>query len=386
MKKFAKMSLVAAIAVAGLTTANAKPLEEAIKGVDISGTVAYRYEEANADLAAAASRFGSAPTAPTPSFNRSEGDNYYKAVVDMVIPAGDDFTMGLSFQAGDAAPLSTSTVANPSVDNAGVDVHLTGANFTYSGIANTTITAGMQAIPTPWTVAADAMGTTHSGTGILALSTQGPVTLAGAYFNQTDIAAFAAGQDIWVIGALGSVAGVNLEAFYADARDFLDSYTLAGSYKLDLDGIGLAFSLRYTELELDSAPGAEHDVTQGSIKLTAGMFDASVAYGETGSNGGLVAFDPTAKTTMEGWNTALGTAANNEYLKLSVGAKVLPSVHVSLNYNDLDTSTANFDETETYLQVKYQATKSLSTYVRLGELEVGNLDGSAGRVHVQYSF
>ena len=31
MKKIAKLSLVAAVAVAGLTTANAQPLEEAIK-------------------------------------------------------------------------------------------------------------------------------------------------------------------------------------------------------------------------------------------------------------------------------------------------------------------------------------------------------------------
>ncbi|WP_428022395.1 major outer membrane protein, partial [Arcobacter sp.] len=33
MKKIAKLSLVAAVAVAGLTTANAQPLEEAIKNV-----------------------------------------------------------------------------------------------------------------------------------------------------------------------------------------------------------------------------------------------------------------------------------------------------------------------------------------------------------------
>ena len=45
MKKIVKMSLVAAVAVAGLTAANAKPLEEAIKNVDVSGTVVYRYED-----------------------------------------------------------------------------------------------------------------------------------------------------------------------------------------------------------------------------------------------------------------------------------------------------------------------------------------------------
>ena len=33
MKKIAKISLVAAVAIAGLTTANAQQLEQAIKGV-----------------------------------------------------------------------------------------------------------------------------------------------------------------------------------------------------------------------------------------------------------------------------------------------------------------------------------------------------------------
>ena len=47
MKKIAKISLVAAVAVAGLTTANAQPLEEAIKNVDVSGSVVYRYNDYN---------------------------------------------------------------------------------------------------------------------------------------------------------------------------------------------------------------------------------------------------------------------------------------------------------------------------------------------------
>ena len=45
MKKIAKLSLVAAVAVAGLTNVNAASLEEAIKGVDISGQFRYRFQE-----------------------------------------------------------------------------------------------------------------------------------------------------------------------------------------------------------------------------------------------------------------------------------------------------------------------------------------------------
>ena len=49
MKKIAKLSLVAAVAVAGFTTANAQPLEEAIKNVDVSGSVVYRYDNFDDD-------------------------------------------------------------------------------------------------------------------------------------------------------------------------------------------------------------------------------------------------------------------------------------------------------------------------------------------------
>src|SRR5690606_27110375 len=51
MKKFTKLSLVAAVAVAGLSSANAKPLEEAIKDVDVSGSVVYRYNDYKNDKA-----------------------------------------------------------------------------------------------------------------------------------------------------------------------------------------------------------------------------------------------------------------------------------------------------------------------------------------------
>lgn len=371
MKKFVKLSLVAAVAVAGLTTANAKPLEEAIKGVDVTGTVAYRYEEAS--------------KADANNAGAEESHNYYNAVMDMSVPAGDDLSMGLSFQAG----ISDGTTTMQGTDTGNTNVVLTGANFTYTGLANTSITAGLQAIPTPWTVAADAMGVIHAGTGILAVSTFAPVTLVGAYFNDTDIKTLNdinANQDIAVVGAILNIAGVNAELMYADARDTLDSYTAAAGYKLDLDGVKIGLSARYTNLEVDGST-TDNDTTQGKITVAAGMFDAMVAYGKNGSQGGLVAFDGTAKTTMEGWNVHLyGAGAKADYTKLSAGAKVLPSLHVSLNYNKLDEVAAAKDAEETYVQVKYQASKSLATYVRLGQVEVGNLDSDAGRLHIQYSF
>ncbi|MFZ9659957.1 MAG: major outer membrane protein [Arcobacteraceae bacterium] len=45
MTKMIKMSLIAAVAVTGMTSAvNAQNLEDAIKGVDVSGYIDYRLE------------------------------------------------------------------------------------------------------------------------------------------------------------------------------------------------------------------------------------------------------------------------------------------------------------------------------------------------------
>src|SRR5574344_1929118 len=49
MRKISKLSLVAAVAVAGFSTANAQPLEEAIKNVEVSGSVVYRYDNFHND-------------------------------------------------------------------------------------------------------------------------------------------------------------------------------------------------------------------------------------------------------------------------------------------------------------------------------------------------
>ncbi|EQA6201148.1 major outer membrane protein, partial [Campylobacter coli] len=42
--KLVKLSLVAALAAGAFSVANATPLEEAIKDIDVSGVLRYRYE------------------------------------------------------------------------------------------------------------------------------------------------------------------------------------------------------------------------------------------------------------------------------------------------------------------------------------------------------
>jgi len=369
MKKFAKMSLVAAVAVAGLTSANAGSLEEAIKGVDISGTVVYRYNDYDGDdLVNPSSKEGT--------------QNYYKAVVNVKSPINDDLALNASvaannnFAAFDTATTSDSNVA----------VELTKVNFVYTGLANTTLIVGKQGVPTPWTVASDSDGAEQTGTGALALVNVGPVTLAGAYFNQTNFGA--GGTDIAVIGAMGNFAGVSLDAWYADQIDTLESYTVGAGYKLDLDAVNLGFSVRHTELEVDGAT-VDNELTKAKITAKMGIFDAFVAYGETGKNGGVVAFDASAKTAMEGWNTNLSGQADADYLQLHAGAQVLPQLNIAVNYFERsdDTVANTNDAEELYTQITWKPSKNFYTYVRLGQYEEkAGAESDVGRLQVQYTF
>ena len=136
MKKIAKLSLVAAVAVAGLTTANAQPLEEAIKNVDVSGSVVYRYNDYQNNKG-------------TNVTDDDKTDNNYKVGLNLSSKVNDDIKFNSRFLV--AAPSNTGTgdggfaSLNSSVNgDQNVGVELSHANFAYTGIANTTVVAGKQ--------------------------------------------------------------------------------------------------------------------------------------------------------------------------------------------------------------------------------------------------
>ena len=151
MKKMIKMSLVAAVAVAGLaTTASAKPMEDAIKNVDLSGYVRYRYTN------------GDQPES-----------NEYKTVVKLKSKVNDNVSMFLKVAGADSTS-NTSGDADP--DTTAVKE----AKFIYTGNGITAI-VGKQGLATPFGDAAD-----QQGTGIVVLAPVGPVTLAAGWYTNSD--------------------------------------------------------------------------------------------------------------------------------------------------------------------------------------------------------
>jgi len=400
MKKFAKMSLVAAIAVAGVTSANAGSLEDAVKNTEISGSAVYRYDDRSLELNNGQSVSGAVGNDTT--------NNSYKVVVALKSKVNDD--VAFKAVAIAASGIDGSMVGNETTTQAApiANISLEKANFIYTGIANTTIIAGKQGLGTPFTVAADSTDNDQIGDGILAITTLGPVTLAGGYFNSTNLNQSGnvlignGSENVALIAAMGSIGPVALDAWYLDREDLYDVYTIGAKANFDLGGATLSAMARHTELDLDTAPLAiqmDNSLTQLKLGVKAGIFGGSIAYGWTDSEGGIAAEDNDATTGFQGWGLNLNGVADADLLKLNVNAQVTDTVNIALNYNILDRNDnialgriTDIKDKEYYTQVTYNMSKNFSTYLRLGQVNYDNVGltavdkGTRGRIQIAYTF
>lgn len=412
--KIAKLSLVAAVAVAGLSTANAQPLEEAIKNVDVNGSVVYRYNDYKNN-----SNVGDQ--------SKDVTNNNYKVALGLASKVNDDLKFNSRFlvasETGDFGTLNTTEGGDGNVD-----VTLSHANFGYTGIKNTTVTVGKQGLTTPWTVALDSDGNEQTGTGILALSSVGPVTLAGAYFNQTNLGTSGNGlpktvptfdgtnqaaidtanttnnatgsSDIATVGAIYTIAPVTLDAWYLDMKETFTTYTVGAKVATEASGIKLGADARYASLDLD-ASDLKNDMSKLVLTADAGLIDGKLAYAMTNKEGGLTALDNDATTTLLGWNLTSNSKADADYWQAVLGFDILSNLNLSANYGNLQyiekaNSTTDIEEEEVYAQLLYKMGKNLNTYARYGTFTkettvagtptVENNDDTRGRLQVEYTF
>jgi hypothetical protein len=160
MTKMIKMSLVAAVAVAGLTTtSSAAKLEDAIKNTTIGGFVRYRVGEKAVEKTVGTNA----------ATNTNAQTEQVKIVVKMKSKVNDKVT----------SLVQVVNVQNQK-DSVAVDAaKVQMANFTYAN-NGTTVIAGLQALATPWTDVGDGA----RANGVLALKNLGAVTVAGGYFRE----------------------------------------------------------------------------------------------------------------------------------------------------------------------------------------------------------
>ena len=178
MRKISKISLVAAVAVAGFSTANAQPLEEAIKNVDVSGSVVYRYDNFhNKDAGGFTARENTDVNRYKIGLNLSSKVNDYVKFNSRFIVGSKDNGGFTTLNAGKENNFNANNSrANRQGADGQADVSLSNAYFGFTAIPNTVVNIGKQGLATPYTVAVDINGNEQTGTGILALSTFGPVT------------------------------------------------------------------------------------------------------------------------------------------------------------------------------------------------------------------
>lgn len=232
--KFLKLSLAASVALGALSTASfAQPLEEAIKGIDVSGYLRYRYNDDRYDSAAG---------------NHGKNANHqWRAVADFKMPVVNNIALNFGVWYNNQNNVNHgkgngSFVGDPNVGGvqpgagqfigeglgSGSDGNF-GVREFYATITPdstaTTIKIGKQLLDTPVTNAYDG----DRGTGILALNSDIPnLTLAAAAFDSWAINEYSVAADGTAVNGVGD------ESSLANTTS-VDKplYALAGIYGVD---------------------------------------------------------------------------------------------------------------------------------------------------------
>lgn len=142
--KLVKLSLVAALAAGAFSVANATPLEEAIKDIDVSGVLRYRYESGRIDTKDNAGMNSTA-------LNTSKQNHKYRAQVNFNAAIADNFKafVQLDYNAKDGGYGADNTSVTKG-DDATLHVRQLYLTYTNEDFA-TSVIAGKQQLNTIWT-------------------------------------------------------------------------------------------------------------------------------------------------------------------------------------------------------------------------------------------
>ncbi|MEE08544.1 major outer membrane protein [Campylobacter coli] len=147
--KLVKLSLVAALAASAFSVANATPLEEAIKDIDVSGVLRYRYETSNewSDINGVAENQGSGIS--------GKQDHKYRAQLNFSGAIADNFKafVQLDYNAQDGgygANNGSTTRSYEAANSSTLNVRQLYLTYTDENVA-TSVILGKQQLNTIWT-------------------------------------------------------------------------------------------------------------------------------------------------------------------------------------------------------------------------------------------
>ncbi|EFW5235254.1 group 1 major outer membrane porin protein PorA [Campylobacter jejuni] len=211
--KLVKLSLVAALAAGAFSAANATPLEEAIKDVDVSGVLRYRYDTGNFDK----------NFVNNSNLNNSKQDHKYRAQVNFSAAIADNFKAFVQFDYNAAdGGYGANGIKN---DQKGLFVRQLYLTYTNEDVA-TSVIAGKQQLNTIWT---DNGVDGLVGTGIKVVNNSiDGLTLAA--FAVDSFMAEEQGTDL--LGQSTISTAQNTAPFQADSLGNLYGAAAVGSYDL----------------------------------------------------------------------------------------------------------------------------------------------------------
>ncbi|WP_277640192.1 major outer membrane protein [Wolinella succinogenes] len=315
--KLAKISLAAAVALGALSTMSfAQPLEEAIKGVDVSGMLRYRYTD---------DRFKNDNHAS--GDNNTDAKHSWRVNADFKTPVVNNVAFNLGVVYNNSNDTNKGGAGASSIDTgtglgAGEDGDFGVATF-YATVTpsstNTVINVGKMRLNTPVTDALD-----DRGTGIIALNSDLPHwTFAGVALdtwalddvNTPGTTSFTEG--LYALAALANYGDLSAQVWYFNVTDAVKSLIFTElAYKYDF------FSIKgqYAFSELDNGKGklvAGVDNNKNALyTLEAGVsfapVSARVGYIGSDKDGYKVSFDNQGTYSMGGkiWNDLSITGVN----------------------------------------------------------------------------
>ncbi|EAI0597969.1 group 2 major outer membrane porin protein PorA [Campylobacter jejuni] len=304
--KLVKLSLVAALAASAFSAANATPLEEAIKDIDVSGVLRYRYESSNPWSNA---NFGSGIS--------GKQDHKYRAQVNFSGAISDNFKAFVQFDYNSQdGGYGTDSISNTSDTLTVSQLYLT---YTNEDVA-TSVIAGKQQLNTIWTdngidglvgtgvkvvnnsidgltLAAFAMDSFNEASDTTVTITQdGSQKITGVQFNRgnpkgdSDVSgALDWSKNIYGAAAIGSydIAGgqFNPQLWLAYMSDNAFLYALDAAYSTTIfDGINWTIEGAYLGNSVDNKLKDRLDAANGNFFALRGTVEVN---GWDASLGGL---------------------------------------------------------------------------------------------------
>ncbi|ASM37419.1 major outer membrane protein [Campylobacter sputorum] len=395
--KLTKLSLAVMVALGAFSvSASAIPLEDAIKDVDVSGYLRYRYTHDDDES----------------EKNESKGEHGFKGVVNFKAALDDNFFTVVGLQYDSRDPSGEKGANNWNSDGKASstgedqdDFKLRQALLGYT-IGNTTIMAGRQEVGAFFTD--DMIG---DGIKILNQDIEG-LTLAAIAFdnldNDSDIGSLELKtneHNLYGVAAIGSYDPVAFQLWYASLIDVADLFAAELALNFDLDPVTLGIKAQYA---FSSVDGDLEDLTNGAAddgqfyagELSAEVagFDASAGYiyyeADSKDKVGVISYEDQGSFISPGEELLDYTLieGENEYWFVTAGYTFFDKLRIGGEYIDGEnkTNAGTQDQSEWVARVDYAYSKNLKFKTWYSQVNYDgrdeDYDDNRFRFEAKYSF